>query len=108
MSLIAAVGAKNRASRYLNDSFNPGETVGSGLRAGAMKDIAAEKYGAMSDYYAQTGQAQLDGIGKVGSAAAGAQQNAMIGGILGTIGGGLSPAAGIIKKQGLFGIKPSS
>ena len=107
MSYIAAVGAKDRASQYLKDSFNPGETMESSLTAGAMKDIAATKYGAMSDYYAQTGQAQLDGIGKVGSAAAGAQQNAMIGGILGTIGGGLSPAAGIIKKQGLFGIKPS-
>ena len=108
MSYIAAVGAKNRASQYLNDSFDVGKTMGQGMKADASNYVADTKYGAMSDYYAQTGQAKLDGIGKVGSAAAGAQQNAMIGGILGTIGGGLSPAAGIIKEQGLFGIEPSS
>ena len=103
MSYIAAVGAKNRASQYLNDSFDVGKTMGQGMKADASNYIADTKYGAQSDYYSDVGQAQLKGIGKAGAAAVGAQQDAQFGGIMGSIGGALNPMAGTIREQGLFG-----
>ena len=105
MSYIAAVGAKDRVSKYLDNSFDPGMTVGKGMAANASNYIADTKYGAQSDYYSDVGQAQLKGIGKAGSAAIGAAQDAQFGGIMGSIGGALGPISGVIKNQGLFGIK---
>ena len=103
MSYIAAVGAKDRVSKYLDNSFDPGMTVGKGMTANASNYIADTKYGAQSDYYSDVGQAQLKGIGKAGAAAVGAQQDAQFGGIMGSIGGALNPMAGTIREQGLFG-----
>ena len=98
MSFIAAVNAKDRVSKYLGDNtFDSAMTAGKGMSADASNYIADTKYGAMSDYFGEIGQAKVKGIGRAGAAAVGAQQNQMIGGIMGTIGSSLNPMAEIIK-----------
>ena len=86
MSYIAAVGAKNRVSSYLDNSFDAFDSVGAGMRAGAARDVAETQYGAMSDYYSDTGAAEIAGIKKAGSAAIQAGNQAAIGSALGTVG----------------------
>ena len=86
MSYIAAVGAKNRVSSYLDNSFDAFDSVGAGMRAGAARDVAETQYGAMSDYYSDTGAAEIAGIKKAGSAAIQAGNQAALGDAFGTIG----------------------
>ena len=110
MSFIAAVNAKDRVSKYLGDNtFDSAMTAGKGMSADASNYIADTKYGAMSDYFGEVGQTQVKGIGRADAAAAGAQQNMMIGNMMGTVGSALNPMASTIKNQGLFGFpKPGS
>ena len=86
MSYIAAVGAKNRVNSYLDNSFDAFDSVGAGMRAGTARDVADTKYGAMSDYYAKTGAANIAGIKKSGGAAIQAGNDAALGNAFGTIG----------------------
>ena len=76
------------AFKYANAfSFNPFDTVKSGMKAKAAKDIAKTKYDAQKDYYAQTGQAELDGAAKYNQAAQYAQGQQRMAGMLGALGG---------------------
>ena len=76
------------AFKYTNAfSFNPFDTVESGMKAKAVKDIAKTKYDAQKDYYAQTGQATLDGVSEYNQAAQYAQGQQRMAGMLGLLGG---------------------
>ena len=56
------------------------------MRAGTARDVAETQYGAMSDYYSDTGAAEIAGIKKAGSAAIQAGNQAALGDAFGTIG----------------------
>ena len=86
MSYIAAVGAKNRVSSYLDNSFDAFDSVGAGMRASTARDVAETQYGAMSDYYADTGAAEIAGIKKAGNAAIQAGNQALLGQAFGAAG----------------------
>ena len=82
-------------SRHLTDAFkytnafsyNPIDTVKSGMKADAAKYIAKTKYDAQKDYYAQTGEAKLDGLSEYNKAAKEAQGKQRMAGLLGMLGG---------------------
>lgn len=82
-------------SRHLTDAFkytnafsyNPIDTVKSGMKADAAKYISKTKYDAQKDYYAQTGEAQLDGLSKYNRAAEEAKGKQRMAGGLAALGG---------------------
>ena len=59
MSFIAAANAKDRVSKYLDNSFDSAMTAGKGMSADASNYIADTKYGAMTDYFSEVGQAKV-------------------------------------------------
>ena len=80
MSYIAAVGAKNKANAFLNNSYSPTDTVGASMSANAAKDVAETENEAQRDYYGRIGEANIDRIKKLGSASSAAAADANIGG----------------------------
>ncbi len=88
MSYIAAVGAKNKANAFLNNSYNPTDTVSTAMSANAAKDIAETKNEAQRDYFGRIGEAEIDSIAKVGAARNSAADKAFMGEMFATIGQG--------------------
>ena len=94
MSYIAAVGAKNKANAFINNSYKPVDTVSQAMTANAAKDIASTKNEAQRDYFGRIGEAKMDSIAKIGAAQSSAADKAFMGEMFGTIG---SAAMGVSK-----------
>ena len=103
MSYIAAVGAKNKASTFLNNSYNPVDTVSASMSANAAKDIAETKNEAQRDYFGRIGEAKMDSIAKVGAAQSSAADKAFMGEMFGTIGSAAMGVSSYGQGAGWFG-----
>jgi len=86
MSYIAAVGAKNKANAFINDSYRPVDTVSAAMSANAARNVAETENEAQRNYFGEIGDAKLDSIKKIGSAQASAANDAFFGDMAMTIG----------------------